>query len=264
MQKPQRKRARISRKEKERQRMEKRLKMDSNPFNDPEAEWTDDSSAAGTETGVVDLTGETTHVIFAIDFSSSMNNRDVRTSKGEMTRWDAVFECTHTFLTQQLQSSGDDDAASDCIVSVIIFNDEARVLLSRIPLLGDGSNVLKKLRAAKNKYMPVGGTGFSAGFGEAERLAAARPGDGVILVFLSDGRPGDLRTDPPPLKPIENMQTTFRRHGKTYLAAGVYIERMQKRHDVFSLQLICLYSEGVHVSIGFFAALDYGTVGALI
>ena len=47
-----------------------------------------------------------THVIFAFDCSKSMKTADVRTDKGTISRWDAVFKCVDSFLNEQVQKHG--------------------------------------------------------------------------------------------------------------------------------------------------------------
>ena len=44
-----------------------------------------------------------THVIFVIDASGSMREADVKSCKGNISRWDAVFKCIDSFLDEQLQ-----------------------------------------------------------------------------------------------------------------------------------------------------------------
>jgi len=183
------------------------------------------------------------HLVFAIDFSSSMKMRDVKTSKGNISRWEAVFECIDTLLTQQLRHQEQSGMMCKCLVSVFIFNDESQVLLKRVQLTGEGNDVRNELKKARKAYTPIGGTGFAAGMKRAKLLTHSRIHDKVVLVFLSDGRPGDLRSKPPS-EPTTAMQTTFKRNGVTYPSAGHYIESMKKRHTDFNLQLICLYNEG--------------------
>ena len=202
------------------------------------------------ENKIIDLTSscsENTHCIFAIDFSKSMRETDVKTSSGKISRWEAVFECVDSFLTQQLQQQKESNLMSTCLVSVLIFNDSSRIILKRMKLTGEGSDIRTRLNSAKKKLEPQGGTGFAAGFKEAEQLARFNVNDKIIMVFLSDGRPGDLCPKPP--RPTSAMQTTFRRNSAMFPVAGYYISKMQERHINFSLQLICLYTEGVKVSI---------------
>lgn len=155
-----------------------------------------------TEPGNAATGEDETHVIFAIDFSSSMNVSDVKTHNGTMSRWDAVFKCVNSFLDKQLQ---DQDAAQGhqqkAVVSLLIFNNESSVLINRMELVGDGASVKVALQVAQSDNRPRGGTSFSAGFREASRLAQGNHQeavcDNVVVVFLTDGRPGDLRSYPP-------------------------------------------------------------------
>ena len=188
-----------------------------------------------------------THVIFAIDFSSSMKKMDVKTIKGQISRWAAVFECVDSFLTQQMQQQHHQQESNEnfsaCFISVLIFNERAQILLDRMPLLGNGEQVRQALNDARKSHTPKGGTCFAAGFQEASRLAHGDIDDNVILVFLSDGRPGDLQHQPPNHHDIA-MQKTFKRNKIHYDAAGHYIEKMRDGLGNFDLHLICLCDEG--------------------
>ena len=193
-----------------------------------------------------DKENKETHIIFTIDCSSSMNEKDVRNGKSrKLSRWDAVFQCTKTLLTDQITKESD----HSFVVSLVVFNDTAKTLLARMPLIGDAEEVFNALDKARTMNVPKGGTGFSAGLGRASDLAILSPkGTNVVVIFLSDGRPGDLNTNPP-LNATEPMQTTFRRCQVTYPAAGVHIERMKNCHgDSFSFQVVCIYDEGRPVS----------------
>ncbi|KAL7534245.1 hypothetical protein ACHAXR_006685 [Thalassiosira sp. AJA248-18] len=204
------------------------------------------SQAASSHVGTIDQgsVSPKTHVIFAIDFSGSMKEMDVKTSNGKVSRWEAVFTCMDSFLTQQLHSQNESEKMSHCVVSVFLFNDQTQVILESKPLTGQGNDIRQILQKARTTRKPNGGTGFSAAFQQAEQLAYSNIHDKVVLAFLSDGRPGDLR----PRHPLDSaiaMQTTFKRNGAVLPAAGTYISNMQKRHPDFNLQLICLCSEGV-------------------
>ena len=219
---------------------------------DPEIVDLVDSDEDEEERNPQAINSSRTHIIFTIDFSGSMNTKDVATKdQGKVRRYDAVFECIKGFLEEQLAASNDNDNnSSQAVVSVLIFNQQAQTLLNRMPLVGDGQKVLKALRTAQKLHdKPKGGTGFSAGFQRAKELAAADTvGTNVMVVFLSDGRPGDLKKSPPDAN--IPMQNTYRSHKKEYPAAGQHIEAMKQLHGGrFSLQLICLFDEGKPVSI---------------
>ena len=123
---------------------------------------------------------------------------------------------------------------------------------------GDGAKVRAALKRQKAKNKPSGGTYFSAGLKQASTLANGSGNDKIVLVFLTDGRPGDLVPEPPAIG--SEMQTTFKSHGKINHAAGYYIKMLQKAHVQFNLQLICLYDEGKHVSI----MLRWSTIRVLV
>lgn len=143
-----------------------------------------------------------THVIFALDCSGSMRERDVKSSNGKISRWNAVFSCVDSFLGEQMKQQGSDES---CFVSVLIFNTKSKVLMNRVALNGDGDKVRSVLNRAKKQEKPKSGTSFTVGFKAAYTLAASgSKNDKVMLVFLTDGRPGDLHCKPP--KAGEEMQ----------------------------------------------------------
>ena len=196
---------------------------------------------------IIDLTAEPdkTHVIFAIDFSGSMKEKDVKAAKGKkISRWDAVFECIETFLAeQQAGQSG----TSTCLISVFIFNMKSQVILQRRPLIGDGSDIRKILNRAKRQHKPHAGTGFATGFRQAEQLARPHINDKVVVCFLSDGRPGDHNPNPPPKPTIaytcKKSATWEKRRSKetgVWTTACEYIENMKKRHTGKYCGLCCL------------------------
>lgn len=182
------------------------------------------------------------HIVFAIDFSSSMKKRDVKSQNSKkISRWDAVFCCMKEFLADQQEQDKENSAS----VSLIVFNDEATTLLERMPLR-DGKKVEKALETAHRMNCPRGGTGFAAGFELAHHLLQknnnTNKDEKVVVVFLSDGRPGDLQVDPPKHAGLA-MQTHFRRKKRSFPAVGFHIEQMQSKHqENLSLHFICLYN----------------------
>lgn len=187
-----------------------------------------------------------THIIFAIDFSGSMKSRDVQKGPGqEITRWDAVFECIPIILDGQCNDEGVGD---NVVVSLIIFNNQAETLLERMPLVGDGQKVQRALNTAHKQNKPCGGTGFSAGLQRAKTVALKNIDSKITLVFLSDGRPGDLQPKPP--AGGNPMQPTFKQNGKTHPSAAVHLEEMKHQFgNRFNLQLVCLCQQGKPVSM---------------
>ena len=186
-----------------------------------------------------------THIIFAIDFSGSMKSRDVQKGPGQqITRWDAVFECIPIILDGQCN---DDGVGDNVVVSLVIFNNQAKTLLERMPLVGDGRKVQRALNTAHKKNRPSGGTGFSVGLQRAKAVASRNLNSKITLVFLSDGRPGDLQTKPP--TGSQPMQPTFKENGKIYPSAAVHLEEMKHQFgNRFNLQFVCLCQQGKPVS----------------
>jgi Mg-chelatase subunit ChlD len=137
------------------------------------------------------------HVIFALDCSGSMREKDVKSGNGYISRWDAVFKCVDSLIDEQLNQIGS-EADARCFVSVLIFNTESKVLLKRMSLDGDGANIKTTLNDAHRRERPRLGTSFTAGFKAAYTLAASGPkSEKLCVVFLTDGRPGDLQAKPP-------------------------------------------------------------------
>ena len=99
-----------------------------------------------------------THVIFAIDFSSSMKEKEVKTSNRKILRCEAGFECVDSFLTQQLKQQEWSCVMSTCLVSVFTFSDNSQVILNVTPLIGEGNNIRLALKRAKKEHKPEGGT----------------------------------------------------------------------------------------------------------
>ena len=226
-------------------------------------------------------------------------SNEILKAKESRSRDEAVFECIDGFLTDQLQQQqeerGEDEpkteVASPVVVSVVIFNEKAVTLLERMPLVGDGRKVRKALHTARTVHTPKGGTFFTAGFERTQLLAtpagcaSKNPIDidslsntysNVVVVFLSDGRPGDLQQHPPKNESIP-MQETFRWRKKSYPAAGQFIEKMNQQYNNterhsnkadgpassrLSLNFVCLYDEGRKVRR--FNLLDFETVYLLV
>ena len=174
-----------------------------------------------------------------------MKKNDVTTSNGFMSRWKAVFECVDSFLLKQLQHQNDQIATSVCLISLLIFNMNYQILLNRVPLQ-DGNHIRESLDRIKKKYVPRGGTSFSAGFKGVQELTRENSNDKVICVFLSDGRPGDLQPDPE--KYAGAVPEFVKISGVMWPSPGNMLEKMRISHSNFNLQLICLCNEGVKVS----------------
>ena len=117
------------------------------------------------------------HVIFAIDQSGSMRTDDVKKAGGKATRWTSVFDCAEEFVKVQA-SSGSASTLGDVVFSLILWDDDARTIFQREPLLNSGevpgtagTHVRSKLIQARDKERPRGGTVFASAFREIRRLA---------------------------------------------------------------------------------------------
>lgn len=85
------------------------------------------------------------HVIFSLDCSGSIRERDVKSVGGNITPWGAVFKCVDSLIDEQVNQNGS-DADTCCFVSVLIFNTEPKVLLKRLLLNKDGNKIKKALK----------------------------------------------------------------------------------------------------------------------
>lgn len=172
-----------------------------------------------------------------------MREKDVEVGSSKITRWEAVFKCVELFLEEQLQGHGS-EANDECFVSLLIFNEKSKVILKRERLKGKGTEVRSALKDARRER-PHLGTSFSAAFKAAKNLASSVTDDKIMLVFLTDGRPGDLKQHPPRVG--QEMPHKVDDHGTMRRSAGYYLSKMQKTHQQFNLQLICLHNGGKKV-----------------
>lgn len=168
-----------------------------------------------------------------------MRTQDVESgSTGRLiSRWDAVFDCAIEFVRGQAEfkTSG----AEDLVFSLVLFNDNSDLVFKQLPLKDDGTSVRSAIRHAQQTHAPCGGTGFAAGFCAVREVAVASSGP-VQVIFLSDGRPGDLDASPTP-----ELQRSFRSHGQQFPSAAVYLEKLQKDHGPrLSLHVIGIHQSG--------------------
>jgi len=213
-----------------------RVKVEHSTRNkDPDIVVIDDSSDDEAE---ATAPAPSTHVIFCVDASTSMKTKDVKRDRGKISRWDAVFICLEELLEEQLSEKS--ESLGDIEFSLVRFSDKAETLFRCIKI-GDGTAVRKKLKHVHKKWPPRGGTGFSAAFEGVKRVASGSSGN-VMVVFVSDGRPGDLMANP---GNGDNIQSSFRSHGMTYPSVAVHVKEMIMQHgERLSLQFLCLFKDG--------------------
>ncbi|KAL2635735.1 hypothetical protein R1flu_007214 [Riccia fluitans] len=150
------------------------------------------------------------NVIFIIDRSLSMCHHDVTPQFAQFqethnNRLGCVFEAILRFIRTRLYMSLSQGAD---LASVVLFNHEDSAL-AVVELEAMDQNIVNKLLV----YSPDGGTNFSAGLKQAERILLKSKLDGderhPIVIFLSDGE--NLGSDDEALDIIKSMR---REHGK--------------------------------------------------
>ena len=173
-----------------------------------------------------------------------------------MTRYDAVFAAA-AHLVELQKGKGID-------FSLILWNDEAEwifrnrtaeeslTLLSEAktsnpPRLGTNfSNCFKLLR----ECIVVGGDDATVRKVKAETMgkAGVHVGGGnnslhsSVVIFLSDGRPGDLRCHPP--NQGERIQPTYRRNKQTYDSVGGHLGALEPFLPPGTLHFVGIHESG--------------------
>eukprot|EP00931_Biecheleriopsis_adriatica_P122656 TRINITY_DN97663_c0_g1_i1.p1 TRINITY_DN97663_c0_g1~~TRINITY_DN97663_c0_g1_i1.p1 ORF type:complete len:680 (+),score=143.85 TRINITY_DN97663_c0_g1_i1:50-2041(+) len=125
----------------------------------------------------------TFHIVFLIDISRSMISRDVRQAAGKLvSRISAVWDAVEAFGKILLDKP-------DVLVSVVVFNIKADVVLKKVPLSGHGG-LLQQLPQLRKKEPRLGGN-YMPALQQLTALAWEEPDFITVGVMLSDGRPGD-------------------------------------------------------------------------
>ena len=147
-----------------------------------------------------------------------MANVDAKTMEGDsISRAEAVLRCCVQLVEQQATG----EAAASIVYSQIIFNDTARCAFTRV----DGETAAARLACARE--IPKLGTSFSAAWSMIEQLEAATPSESRLhVIFLSDGRPGDL---PVKLPSLGQEKDTTRSHGMESHSAPAIVRRLVGR-----------------------------------
>ena len=202
-----------------------------------------------------------THVYLCIDRSGSMNNRDVAIEIGGdaqhqfMSRYDAVFAAA-AHLVQLQRGKGID-------FSLILWNDEAEWIfrnrdadetlallteakISNPPRLGTNfSSCFKKLRGCivgGDNASGGGGNGTGKGKVKTEMNAGTSGRSSSVLIFLSDGRPGDLRANPP--NAGEQIQPTYRRNKQDHESVGGHLGALVPYLSPGTLHFVGIHESG--------------------
>lgn len=175
-----------------------------------------------------------------IDQSGSMRSRDVDApSGGKVTRWSAVFDSAEVFLADQARQTDADNVR----ISLVMFSDEATTCFDRLHV----EAARTELKESMVNCAPSGGTCFAAGLQAVRGLASADTGD-VLVIFLSDGRPGDLPTrlhGPLAKDNHATMPTQYRSHGETHASAAMHLHGLRNDHEgSLSLHFVGIHAEG--------------------
>ena len=228
-----------------------------------DADWAGDS-ASGTPAGdaVVDAkrlkpdpsksSKAFTHVYLCIDRSGSMNSMDVAASGAGaadngaannngpaapaammmMTRYDAVFSAA-AHLVELQKGKGID-------FSLILWNDEAEWIFRN----RTADESLTLLAEAKTSNPPRLGTNFSNCFKLLREciVGSNNSSHSSVVIFLSDGRPGDLRCHPP--NQGEQIQPTYRRNKQTYDSVGGHLGALEPYLPPGTLHFVGIHESG--------------------
>ena len=169
-----------------------------------------------------------------------MRRKDVTSPGGDrISRWAAVFDSAGEFLRDQEKQRQE---VANTEISLVLFNDSAETVFDRIPL----AVAREGLPAVRDDNMPRGGTFFAAGLKQVREIANAWKG-GVLVLFLSDGRPGDMSPPSPKQEWTEDshLQRKYRSHGESYESCAVHLQGLRDDHgDELSLHFVGIHTEG--------------------
>ena len=178
-----------------------------------------------------------THAIMCIDRSGSMRIKDVSSNNGSISRWQAVFDSADVFIAEQERRPDKDNVR----FSLVLFDDESAVCFERLPLDG----VRSALASARDEHSPRGGTCFAAGL-KAVRALAEADSHGVLVIFLSDGRPADLpRVPDGGVTRHASLPSAYKAHGASHVSAAEHLQALREKHaDRMALHFVGVSDEG--------------------
>jgi hypothetical protein len=168
------------------------------------------------------------HLVLCIDNSGSMRKCDHRSrSGGEVQRCEAVFEQCRNLAQSQLGNS------AQIVVTTILFDDKATVHARAEPLT---PALLQQLLPG----MPRDGTNFSAAWAAIEKTISTTAAAVHKVIFLSDGRPGELSAN----KTMPSMgaePSTVRAHQREFASAPSIVGRLSETHGkAFALYAVAI------------------------
>ncbi|KAK3248153.1 hypothetical protein CYMTET_42375 [Cymbomonas tetramitiformis] len=180
------------------------------------------------------FSSSSTHVIFCVDISGSMRAKDVRQNGQEITtRISAVFRSCHSFIADQLRQPG---TCADRY-SLILFNDRATIALRQKPL---NPLLLTTIDELERSTTPGGGTEFGVAFEAVQKLSVkSKATERLMLIFLSDGRPGDCGNHACKIKDV------VKSHGKSYVHPVLILQSLREIfRDKFVFSSIGIHKDG--------------------
>ena len=166
-------------------------------------------------------------------------NRSSRSSIGTVSRYDAIFQAATELVALHSNKHG---AGID--FSLILWSDDAQWIFRN----ETASVCIARLARAKVDHEPSGGTNFSNAFRllregiEYERRSSGGSSSSSVVIFLSDGRPGDLCAQPPTGN--KNMQSTYKSHRKKYDSAAVHLSALTRFIPNGGLHFVGIHPSG--------------------
>lgn len=171
------------------------------------------------------------HVIFCVDNSGSMRNTDAASDDGSaLSRAVAVSHCCRDLIAQQRSYE------TGQLYSLILFDDEAEIVFTR------AATASAAARLQGTDWRPKRGTQFSIAWRAVERLVDASERDvPVHVVFLSDGRPGDL---PVHLPSPGTEKTTVRVRKQEIPSAPAIVRKLaETRLELLTIHAVAIGDE---------------------
>jgi hypothetical protein len=158
------------------------------------------------------------HVVLCIDNSRSMEAVDVRDERGHKmcARCDAVQVVARKLLEAVLYKT------ASALVTLVYFDDQARTVARACALTDPAIRSLMGQQLAA----PARGTNYSEGWQAIERAIAQADATTHQVVFLTDGRPGELRH-----LPILGDEPEMSRYNKAeHPSAPAIVRRLARKH----------------------------------
>ena len=170
-----------------------------------------------------------THVVLCIDHSGSMKTSDVPDERyggdARCSRADAVLRCACKLLRDVLARTC---SGAETLVSVVYFDDQARAVVNARAL---NAELVSQLMT-RSEANPKGGTNYSEGLARVESAISQADATTILVhevIFLTDGRPGELGGNKP-LPALGHEKQTARYHLADHPSAAAIVRRLAHAH----------------------------------